>query len=47
LLADQYGCQDAVMEALFRAYFTEGRDISHRQTIIEFVDEVGNEQKYG
>ena len=29
------------MEALFRAYFTEGRDISHRQTIIEFVDEVG------
>ena len=40
-LADQHGCQDAVMEALFRAYFTEGRDISHRQTIIEFVDEVG------
>ena len=26
-LADQQGCQDAVVEALFRAYFTEGRDI--------------------
>ena len=27
-LADQQGCQDAVVEALFVAYFTEGRDIS-------------------
>lgn len=27
-LADQQGVQDAVVEALFRAYFTEGRDIS-------------------
>src|ERR1043165_1336635 len=27
-LADKEGNQDAVVEALFRAYFTEGRDIS-------------------
>ena len=40
-LADQQGCQDAVMEALFRAYFTEGRDISHRQTLIDVVVEAG------
>ena len=29
-LADKEGVQDAVVEALFRAYFTEGRDISNR-----------------
>ena len=42
-LADQQGCQDAVVEALFRAYFTEGRDISNRQTLIEVVAEAGLE----
>lgn len=40
-LADLEGCQDAVVEALFRAYFTEGRDISNRQTLIEVVAEAG------
>ena len=40
-LADQQGCQDAIMEALFRAYFTEGRDISNRQTLIDVVAEAG------
>ena len=29
-LAEQEGVQDAVVEALFRAYFTEGRDIGDR-----------------
>ena len=29
------------MEALFRAYFTEGRDISNRQTLIDVVAEAG------
>src|SRR5476651_218703 len=38
-LADKQGVQDAVMEALFRAYFTEGRDISNRQTLIDVVAE--------
>src|ERR1700732_3554952 len=28
-LAEKEGVQNAVVEALFRAYFTEGRDISH------------------
>jgi predicted DsbA family dithiol-disulfide isomerase len=40
-LADQQGCQDTVMEALFRAYFTEGRDISKRQTLLDVVAEAG------
>lgn len=40
-LADKEGVQDAVVEALFRAYFTDGRDISNRQTLIEVVVESG------
>ncbi len=40
-LADQHGCQNAVVEALFRAYFTEGRDIGNRQTLIDVVSEAG------
>jgi predicted DsbA family dithiol-disulfide isomerase len=45
-LADKEGVQDAVVEALFRAYFTDGRDISNRQTLIDVVAEVGtNRQK--
>ena len=40
-LADQQGCQDAVVEALFRAYFTEGRDIGDRQTLIDLIAETG------
>jgi len=40
-MADKEGNQDAVVEALFRAYFTEGRDISNRQTLIEVAAEAG------
>jgi predicted DsbA family dithiol-disulfide isomerase len=40
-LADQQGSQDAIVEALFRAYFSEGRDISNRQTLIDVVTEAG------
>jgi predicted DsbA family dithiol-disulfide isomerase len=40
-LAHKQGVQDAVVEALFRAYFTEGRDISNRQLLIEVVSEAG------
>ena len=40
-LADQHGCQNAVVEALFQAYFTEGRDIGNRQTLIEVVFKAG------
>src|SRR5262245_63991624 len=40
-LAERQGVQDAVVEALFRAYFTEGRDISSRQTLPDVVAEAG------
>ncbi len=44
-LAGQHGCQDAIVEALFRAYFTEGRDISHRPTLIDVVVVAGLERQ--
>jgi predicted DsbA family dithiol-disulfide isomerase len=40
-LAGKRGIQDAVVEALFRAYFTEGRDISNRQMLLDVVAEAG------
>jgi predicted DsbA family dithiol-disulfide isomerase len=40
-LAEKQGVQDAVVEALFRAYFTEGRDISNRTILTDVVAEVG------
>jgi predicted DsbA family dithiol-disulfide isomerase len=40
-LAGEQGVQDAVVEALFRAYFTEGRDISSRQALLDVVAEAG------
>lgn len=40
-LADHHGVQDAVVEAVFRAYFTEGRDISKLTTLIDVVAEAG------
>jgi predicted DsbA family dithiol-disulfide isomerase len=43
-LADKEGVQDAVVEALFRAYFTEGRDISNRQTLLDVVASIGLER---
>jgi predicted DsbA family dithiol-disulfide isomerase len=40
-LADIDGVQDAVVEALFRAYFTDGRDISNRHTLLDLVAGAG------
>jgi predicted DsbA family dithiol-disulfide isomerase len=40
-LTEGHGVQGAVVEALFRAYFTEGRDISNRQTLLDVVAEAG------
>jgi predicted DsbA family dithiol-disulfide isomerase len=40
-LAGKEGVQDVVVEALFRAYFTEGRDINNRQMLIDVVAEAG------
>ena len=44
-LADQEDCQDAVVEALFLAYFTNGRDISNRQTLVDVISEAGLERQ--
>jgi predicted DsbA family dithiol-disulfide isomerase len=40
-LADREGVQDAVVEALFQAYFTQGRDISKSQTLLDVAAEAG------
>jgi predicted DsbA family dithiol-disulfide isomerase len=40
-LAGREGIQDAVVEALFRAYFTEGRDVGERQTLLDAVAQAG------
>jgi predicted DsbA family dithiol-disulfide isomerase len=40
-LADQNGCQDSVVEEVFRAYFSEGQDIGSRQTLIDVAIEAG------
>jgi predicted DsbA family dithiol-disulfide isomerase len=45
-LAGQHGCQDAIVEALFQAYFTAGRDISHRPTLVDVVVEAGLERPH-
>lgn len=34
-LADGLGVQDGVMEALFRAYFVDGKDIGDRETLLD------------
>ena len=44
-LADQHGCQDAVVEVLFRAYFPEGKDIGNRQTLVDVAAEAGLDRK--
>jgi predicted DsbA family dithiol-disulfide isomerase len=40
-LAGLEGVQEAVAEALFRAYFTEGLDISDRRTLLDVAVEAG------
>jgi predicted DsbA family dithiol-disulfide isomerase len=40
-LAATEGQQDAVVEAVFRAYFTEGRDLSNPQILLDVVAEAG------
>jgi predicted DsbA family dithiol-disulfide isomerase len=40
-LADMEGVQDAVVEALFRAYFAEGRDISQITVLLDVVAGAG------
>ena len=40
-LAAKEGVQDAVVEALFRGYFTEGKDISDRTVLLNVVAQAG------
>ena len=40
-LAGENNCQDVVVEALFRAYFTEGQDIGNHETLIDVAAEAG------
>src|SRR5262245_39627395 len=40
-LAEKQDVQNAVVEALFRAYFTNGRGISKRQVLLDVVAEAG------
>lgn len=44
-LAGQHGCQVAVVEALFLAYFTHGRDLSNRASLIDVVVQAGLPRK--
>lgn len=44
-LAGTEDVQDAVVEAIFRAYFTEGRDISRRPTLLDVVAEGGLDRR--
>jgi predicted DsbA family dithiol-disulfide isomerase len=39
--AEQHGVQDAVMEAVFRAYFVAGRDIGDRDVLADCAAEAG------
>ncbi|WP_404309802.1 DsbA family oxidoreductase [Neorhodopirellula lusitana] len=44
-LAEQHGCQDTIVEALFAAYFTQGKDIGNQQTLVDLVAEAGLDRK--
>jgi predicted DsbA family dithiol-disulfide isomerase len=44
-LAGREGIQTAVVEALFQAYFSEGRDISDRQSLLGVVAEAGLDRR--
>jgi predicted DsbA family dithiol-disulfide isomerase len=40
-LAELEGVREAVVEALFRAYFTEGRDLGHTPTLLDVAAKAG------
>src|SRR5476651_2343921 len=40
-LAKVYGVQDAAEEALFKAYFTDGKDISNHDTLVDLGQQIG------
>lgn len=44
-LADLGGVQESVVEALFRAYFTEGRDLGQTPTLLDVAAEAGLDRR--
>jgi predicted DsbA family dithiol-disulfide isomerase len=40
-LAGERGVQDAVVESLFRGYFSEGRDLGDRDSLLELAERAG------
>jgi predicted DsbA family dithiol-disulfide isomerase len=45
-LAGEKGLQDGAVEALFRAYFTEGRDVSDTSVLIEIAARAGIDKEH-
>lgn len=39
--ADRHGCQDAVVDALFEAYFVNGQDIGDSTVLLDIAERVG------
>jgi predicted DsbA family dithiol-disulfide isomerase len=44
-LAEQDGIQDAIVEAIFRGYFTEGHDITNVPTLLNVVSDAGLDRR--
>ncbi|QDU96147.1 DsbA family oxidoreductase [Lignipirellula cremea] len=44
-LADQEGVQDAVVETLFRAYFTEGQDLTSNSCLLDLASQGGLDRR--
>jgi len=43
-LAEKSGCQDQLAELLFKAYFTDGKNIADRETLVSIGSEAGIEK---
>ena len=43
--ADRHGCQDGVAEALFKAYFIDGADLTNRATLSDAAARAGLERE--
>lgn len=41
LMADEFGKQDELLEAMYRGYFEEGRPLFSPEDLLAFTDEVG------
>lgn len=46
LMADEFGKQDGLLEAMYRGYFEEGRPLFSPEDLLAFTDEVGINHEY-